>query len=314
MIYVFIGKDFNVLNRKVDDLVNSLDINNIIKYDFSECNIIDIINEVNYVDLFNEKKLIIVSDFSFKKLKDLDEEILINYINNMNDNIIIFKCNDELDERKKITKIIRNKCKVEECKKLDYKGLHEYITNMFKEKNIEITYNQIKTILDKCEYNPDYTISEVNKLIIYKIKDKIVNDKDIEDVISESSEKEMFRFIENIFKKDIGESLKSFKVLSSSIEEVVIIDYIEKQFRMFLTLKELIKVKSELEISNLLKVNPYVIKKMVPYINNYSVNEINELLYRLSDVDYNIKVLNYDKNKELEFFIISIKDINFTHK
>ena len=66
MIYVFLGKEINILKSKMDSLINELGINNIIKFDYGDINFIDIINEVNYVDLFNEKKLIIVSSFSFK--------------------------------------------------------------------------------------------------------------------------------------------------------------------------------------------------------------------------------------------------------
>ena len=103
MIYVFLGNEINLLKRRIDDLKRELNINNIIEYDFDDSNIIDILNEANYVDLFNEKKLIIVSNFSFKKVKDVYEKELLRYIDNMNDNVIILKCIDEsLDERKNI--------------------------------------------------------------------------------------------------------------------------------------------------------------------------------------------------------------------
>ena len=110
MIYVFLGKDFNIVKIQIDDLINKLKIENIIKYDFTESSISEIIDEVNYVDLFNEKKLIIVSNFSFKKINEKDEEKLSRYIDNMNENVIIFRCiDDSLDERRKLTKLIRSK-------------------------------------------------------------------------------------------------------------------------------------------------------------------------------------------------------------
>ena len=119
MIYVFLGKDFNIVKIQIDDLINKLKIENIIKYDFTESSISEIIDEVNYVDLFNEKKLIIVSNFSFKKINEKDEEKLSRYIDNMNENVIIFRCiDDSLDERRKLTKLIRSKCKVEIVEKL----------------------------------------------------------------------------------------------------------------------------------------------------------------------------------------------------
>ena len=308
MIYIFIGKDFNILNKRVDALISKLNINNIIRYDFDENNINIIIDEVNYVDLFNEKKLIIVTNFSFKKLKSEDEELFINYINHMNDNIIIFKCIDEsIDERKKLTKLLREKCKIEECKKLDYKGLHEYVTNMFNDNKIKITYNQVKKILDLCEYNVDYTISEVDKLLLYKNGENEVSDKDIDDVISRNTEKEIFSFTENIMNKNIAGSIESYHILDeSNIDSTIIVDSIAKQFRLLFQVKHLRNSMDELSLSRHLGVNPYVIKKLMPYINNYSDEEIMDILYKLSDIDYDLKVNGYDKNIIIESFLLKL--------
>ena len=66
MIYIFIGTEINIVKEKINETVKSLDIENIIKYDYSVSSITEIIDEVNYVDLFNERKLIIVNDISFK--------------------------------------------------------------------------------------------------------------------------------------------------------------------------------------------------------------------------------------------------------
>ncbi len=307
MIYVFLGEDFNILNKKVNELVNKLNIENIIKYDFNESSISEIINESNYVDLFNEKKLIIVSSFSFKKLKSNNEEELVKYINNMNDNIIIFKCtNESLDERKNLTKLLREKCKVIECAKLDYKSLHEYVTNMFKENNLNISYNQVKTILDKCEYNPDYTISEVEKLIIYKMGEKDIFDEDIENLINESIDKEIFRFTDFYLKKDVSSTLNSYKKLKVNTDEVILVDMLAKQIRLLLQLKQLKGKYNDTEISKKLGANPYTLKKLYPYLNDYSYEDLKKRLYKLSDIDYNIKVLGYDKSKELEYFLIEV--------
>ena len=67
MIYVFLGNEINIIKRKIDVLVDELKIDNIIKYDYDSVSMDDILNEINYVDLFNEKKLLIVSNFTFKK-------------------------------------------------------------------------------------------------------------------------------------------------------------------------------------------------------------------------------------------------------
>ncbi len=308
MIYVFLGKDFNIVKLKIDELVNSLNISNIIKYDFSESSINEILDEVNYVDLFNEKKLIMVSNFSFKKLKEKDEDKLLKYIDNMNENVIILRCIDEtLDERKKLTKSLRSKCKVELVEKLDYKNLHEYVSNILKDNNIKASFNQVKKILDLCDYNVDYTLNEVDKLLIYKLNETELTDEDIEDVISKNTEKEIFTFIDYVLKKDIGHALDSYNILvSGDSDEIALIDTLGKQFRLLYQVKILKGTMSEQDLVNTLKVNPYTLKKIYPFVNEYSEEEIINKLYKLSECDINIKVNGLDKKEVFESFLVTL--------
>ena len=308
MIYIFLGNEVNIVKERVNKVINELEIDNIIKYDFSESSITEIIDEVNYVDLFNERKLIIVNDISFKKLKDIDEKRLIDYINNQNDNVIIFKCCDEsLDERKSLTKLFREKCNLVVCEKLDYKTLGDYVTNMFNSEGKKITFNQVRKILDYCEYNTDITINEVNKLLLYKIGEDVIFDEDIETVISKNPEKEIFNLNEVVLKKDIGACLDSYKVLvSSNVDETLIIDSLAKQFRLLFQVKLLIGSMDEFNLSKTLKVKSFVIKKIMPYVRSYKEEEIINILYRLSEADSDIKVKGFDKSKVLESFFMSL--------
>ena len=308
MIYVFLGNEINLLKRRIDGLKRELNINNIIEYDFDDSNIIDILNEANYVDLFNEKKLIIVSNFSFKKVKDAYEKELLRYIDNMNDNVIILKCIDEsLDERKNITKKLREKCKVEEIKKMDYKELHEYITNMFVSNNKKITYNQVKEILNRCEYNDDLAINETEKLLLYKLGEDVITDDDIDKVVSKSSEKEIFTLSDAVMEKNLKQIFNSYNILiRSGIEPVVLIDNLARQFRTLYQVKILCKTMDEKEISRKLGLNPYVVKKAHENVNNYEEEELINNLYELSNLDIDIKVKGLDKYKVLENFFLKI--------
>ena len=308
MIYVFLGNEINLLKRRIDGLKCELNINNIIEYDFDDSNIIDILNEANYVDLFNEKKLIIVSNFSFKKVKDAYEKELLRYIDNMNDNVIILKCIDEsLDERKNITKKLREKCKVEEIKKMDYKELHEYITNMFVSNNKKITYNQVKEILNRCEYNDDLAINETEKLLLYKLGEDVITDDDIDKVVSKSSEKEIFTLSDAVMKKNLKQIFNSYNILiRSGIEPVVLIDNLARQFRTLYQVKILCKTMDEKEISRKLGLNPYVVKKAHENVNNYEEEELINNLYELSNLDIDIKVKGLDKYEVLENFFLKI--------
>lgn len=308
MIYVFLGNEINIIKKKIDSLIDELKIDNIIKYDYDSVSIDDILNEVNYVDLFNEKKLLIVSNFTFKKMKDKEEKALSNYINHMNDNVIILKCIDEkLDNKKELIKLVNDKCKVIELKKMDYKTLHEYVTKIFSDNNKRITYNQIKNILSLCENDTDSVLNEVNKLLLYKMDSDIITDDDIENVISKNSEKEMFKLNDAVMAHNIPNMLESTKTLvSSGVDEVVIIDYLSKQFRTLYQIKVMSKDTGIQTITSRLSLNPFVTKKMLDVVGKFSEEKLLNIIYKLSDADISIKVEGLDKSKVLENFYLSI--------
>lgn len=308
MIYVFLGNEINIIKRKIDSLIDELKINNIIKYDYDSVSVDDILNEINYVDLFNEKKLLIVSNFTFKKMKDKEEKALSNYINHMNDNVIILKCIDEkLDSKKNIIKLLNEKCKVIELVKMDYKTLHEYVTKIFSDNKKRITYNQIKNILSLCENDTDSVLNEVNKLLLYKLDSDTVTDEDIEKVISKNSEKEMFKLNDAVMNHNIPKMLESTKTLvSSGVDEVVIIDYLSKQFRTLYQIKVMSKDTGAQTITSRLSINPFVFKKMLDVVGKFSEEKLLNIIYKLSDADISIKVEGLDKSKVLENFYLSI--------
>ncbi len=308
MIYVFLGNEINIIKRKIDSLIDELKINNIIKYDYDSVSVDDILNEINYVDLFNEKKLLIISNFTFKKMKDKEEKALSNYINHMNDNVIILKCIDEkLDSKKNIIKLLNEKCKVIELVKMDYKTLHEYVTKIFSDNKKKITYNQIKNILSLCENDTDSVLNEVNKLLLYKLDSDTITDEDIENVISKNSEKEMFKLNDAVMNHNIPKMLESTKTLvSSGVDEVVIIDYLSKQFRTLYQIKVMSKDTGAQTITSRLSINPFVFKKMLDVVGKFSEEKLLNIIYKLSDADISIKVEGLDKSKVLENFYLSI--------
>lgn len=308
MIYVFLGNEINIIKKKIDSLIDELKIDNVIKYDYDSVSVDDILNEINYVDLFNEKKLLIVSNFTFKKMKDKEEKALSNYINHMNDNVIILKCIDEkLDNKKELIKLVNDKCKVIELKKMDYKTLHEYVTKIFSDNNKRITYNQIKNILSLCENDTDSVLNEVNKLLLYKMDSDTITDEDIENVISKNSEKEMFKLNDAVMAHNIPNMLESTKTLvSSGVDEVVIIDYLSKQFRTLYQIKVMSKDTGIQTITSRLSLNPFVTKKMLDVVGKFSEEKLLNIIYKLSDADISIKVEGLDKSKVLENFYLSI--------
>ena len=83
---------FNI-KKEVNDLIKKYNTTSIIKYDLVFNKISDVINDINTVNLFSDKKVIICS--SINNIDNID--ILVKYLDNQNDNILILTNEDKID-------------------------------------------------------------------------------------------------------------------------------------------------------------------------------------------------------------------------
>mgnify|MGYP003314311604 CR=1 FL=1 len=100
----------------------------------------------------------------------------------------------------------------------------------------------------------------------------------------------------------------------SNTDETVIVESIAKQVRLLFQIKELIINATPINISRMLGVKEYTISKLVAYTSKYTLEELTNILYKLSDVDVNFKVYGSDKSKELEMFFLSLWQVIYTYK
>lgn len=305
MLYVLCGEESFLINKKCDELIKESKVSNIIRYDMDEYSFSDILTEVYYVDLFNEKKLVIASNFSFKMLSSEEEEAIIRFLNDNNDNIIIIRCiNEKLDERKKIIKLLRDKKCIIEFKKLMYFDLEKYIYDYLINLGYKVSIDTIKKLVKKLEYNSDLVFSECEKLMMYKYDDKIISSDDIDEVVTKNFEKEIFAFSNAVMNKDLGNIFSTYNnLINMKIEIMMLIEYLSKQFRTLYQIKNL--TGNFNEIARELGVNEYVVKVLSNSLKLYNENEILNILCKLYDVDVSIKEFGYDAQKVFENFLLN---------
>lgn len=314
MIYLLYGEEYFLLKEKIEDIKSKTNVDNIISIDFDYSNIQNILNEVCYIDLFNSKKLLIVSNFTFKKLKEEDEKALIKYFENLNDNVIIFKCTDKsLDLRKSIVKKFNSVAEVSYLKKLDRFELFNQLKEMFKKEKYKISDELIKKIINDCGYNNysennNYIFDEVNKLMMYTLMEKEINSKDIDDVILKNTDNEIFNLINAVTRRDIEATFDEFKIIKElGIEPTIILTSIAKQFRTLLQIKILNSEMGNDSIAKKLGLNPYAVEIISKNINLYSIDNLVDILDKIFYADEKMKSENIDKYGILEQFFIDLE-------
>lgn len=299
MTYLILGKE-NLINKEIKDLIekNKIDNLSIAKYDLKEQKIEDAMDDINTTNLFNNKKVIII-----KNIKNIvNEKILIEYLNNQNDNLLLITSTEKLDERKKITKEIKEKSKVIDLNNYD-------LTAFAKEslKDYKISGLDINTLLDYCGYDYDTLKNEIEKLKMYKLNEKEITKEDIKKSVRKNFDSNIFDLINNLNKKDKAKVFEIFYgLLDQKEDEIKIFVILANNYRLLYQIKKLKEEKTDKEIISIYNMNPYRLKKLKEQSNFYTDKELLKIMKDLSELDIAIKSGKIDKKTGLELFLASV--------
>lgn len=305
MLYLLYGTKNYLIKEEIKKISKDFDELNISKFDSTSSEIQTVIDDCMTMSLFEDNKLVICenADF-FTAATSKDSEIIEQYINNPNQNTtLIFTVNNEkIDERKKITKIIKKNGTVKEFNE-NINPIQIIKENL---KDYEINNNLINLFIDRVGQNPLIIKQELEKLKIYK-EDKIITKEDILNVTTKTIDVDIFKLLDYIVQNNKNKALEIYhEMIKLNEEPIKIIIMLSNQFRIMYQSKELQKKGlSEKDIATTLKIHPYRVKLALQNSHKYSSDTLLQYISDLADIDINIKTGKTDKNLALELFILN---------
>lgn len=306
MVEVLYGTESFLINEYLEKIKGERQIENIIKYNLEETTLIDIIEDALYIDLFNNDKMIIVYNSYFLNDLSMDTTILEDYFNHKNEKTLLFFISDKekLDERKKIVKLFKKENKIKQFNKLEEKTLEEKIKEKLKSQNFEIDFLALKELINRCKNNYQDILNEINKLILYKDNEKNITIEDVKKVVSKPLEDNIFKLLGAITENNKKQIFDIYEdILNTGEDPIKILVMIANEFRLIYEVK-IMNNLNEQELSTIMKIHPYRIKKAREKTYSYTKEKLEIILNKLSDLDYNIKSGNVDKYAGLELFLI----------
>lgn len=312
MIYVLYGLEKFLIEAEVEKIIktNNIDQFSISKYSAKQTNLDDVFFDVDSMSLFGNKRVIIVDDAYFftgekasdDKALDKIEKFLTSFATN---NIVIFIINSEkMDERKKITKLVK---KVGQVKEFNSKTDANLMINSLLSE-YKISAANINLIKKRINNKLEVVNNEIEKLIIYKGSEKEIAEEDIYNVISEYPNIDFFDFIDDIINKKIPEALKTYQELLKLKEEPIkIIVTLANQFRLMYQAKKLFQSGYlERDIVSETGEHPYRVKLAISKAQKYRDEDLIDLLKKLGEINLNIKKGLVDSKTSLELFILDL--------
>lgn len=300
--YLLYSDDVSLLNNEVLKLKNSLNISDeSIYYDID--NISDIVVEASTVGMFNPYKFIVIDCSSYK---DVDISLLEDYFRSYNVNsYLIFIYKGIIDSRKKLFKLISDNGIV---MKLDISNdyLNDFVNDYLKKNNYRMEGTSISYFLSRCGNNIDNIKNELDKLMLYKLDEKIINNDDISLLIQESSDDSVFELVSAFLKNDGKKAMKLYyNFIDEGMDVSQIVAIIASQIRLLFQVKRLYNEgKSNDEIAKILEFRSvYRVKYLLNDAYLYSENDLVKYLSNLADIDKAIKTGTMDGKILLELFI-----------
>ncbi|HEM61477.1 MAG TPA: DNA polymerase III subunit delta [Chloroflexi bacterium] len=146
---------------------------------------------------------------------------------------------------------------------------------------------------------------EVGKLLTYVGQGRSISRDDVERLVSYVREASIFDLVDAVGTRNTKLALQLMeKLIDDGNHPLYILHMITRQIRILLQTRELKDKQTEPgDISALLGLHPYVVKKALAQTPNFAVTQLEELLHRLLDVDVAIKTGQMEPVLALELFL-----------
>lgn len=287
--YLIKSTSIRLQKEEISKIIKESD--NIINFNYEDTTISNIVEECNYLNLLEEKKIVIVNNYKLSK----DDKVLEEYLDNFNPNTILILVTNILDKKNPLC----NKLNVIEINELKYKDLDNKVLNYCKKNDIEIDYMALKMIIDYNLSNYDLILNEIDKIAIVTNK---ITTTTVNDYSSDIIKTDNFDLVEAIINKDnkkIGKLLPEF--ISSKSDVFGLIGLLASNYRIMITVKKI--DKSPETLAKMLDIHPYRVKLAKEKSFNYTIKELTDNLIKLSNLDYKLKTLNTDPYILLKVFL-----------
>lgn len=308
--YLIYGVDKYLIDKEIDKIIkkNKIDNNSIIKYSLNEDSIDNILEDANTFNLFSDTKLIIVNDANiFASSNDILTDKIINYLNNYNNKsyLVFTLLSDKIDNRKKITKVMSDKGNIINLNKKEVDT--NYIISYLKDNGYQINMSDARMILNKTGNNLFSINNELDKLMLFKLEDKVIDKNSIDLLINENIDSSLFALVDSITNKDKNKMLKLYHECLLESDPIMIINMLANKYILLYQVKRLISDGySDDKIAKELEVHPYPVKLARNMCYSYSVKEILDIILKLANLDKDIKLGNVNGEVGLEFLLLSI--------
>lgn len=318
-VYFMYGTELFLMEDLIQDILSvtlsdeERDMN-VSSYSLTDVPIETALEEAETVPFFGSKRVVILKDaalFTSQKL-DVEHDVkrLEQYILNPVPEtvLLIMAPYEKLDERKKITKLIKKESIVLEAKPLDEGEAKAWLSSLASELQVEVDEKAIDTLLGMTGLRLTQLASEMNKLALYVGEGGIIRSEDVTLLVAKTLDQNIFDLIDFAINQRTHQALSLYhELLKQKEEPLKLLALLTRQFRIMYQVKELgRRGYTPNQMAKPLKIHPYVAKLAGKKAASMSDQLLYSLIEKAADTEFAIKSGKVDKVLALELFLLTM--------
>lgn len=240
------------------------------------------------ISMFSEKKLIILHNiFNDKKfLDDFTAYVKKSKLKN-NQEVIAVVCQEG---KSSVASLKRQASMSEEFKTLKPAELAAWLRKRVREQQTAISAPAVNRLAAGADRDLWRLNNELNKLICYKTGG-VIGLVDVELLVKDKVSANIFALLDAMARKDSRTAVQLlYRHLAQGDDEFYLFTMLIYQMRNLLKLKDLIERKTAFgSLAKRTGLHPFVVKKTVPQLNNFSLEQLKNIYRRLLEIDVGLK-------------------------
>ena len=310
LIYIYKGKNTYLNQLEINKKVSTFDIDpfNINRYDLIENKSNDVLEELQTISLFSDRKIVIVKHIEeIENLSDKAFTMWEKYFKNPNpDVVLLIDLNTSYDISKRVSDLIYSYGYTIEVEDIEKDKYPEFVLKLLKEDGYDMDKNAILMLLERTNYEFNLLTQELTKLKIYKIDTKKINESDVLSLVPKNLEDNIFELTNAMIANQSARMIEIYEDLMRQNEDPLrILNFIANKLReLFHTRLLLNKGYGKAEIAQHFNYSSGRTYYLMKNASSMSVEQIEKQLKKLTQLDYEIKSGLKHKKLGLELFLL----------
>ena len=255
--------------------------------------------------MMSDRRVVRIRDFS--RLREAQEEILINYLGNPVPSTVVIFIADELDKRKKATKSLLDHCTV-----VDFSLLKDAEAKNW----VQTRLRELKTAADDKVINEIVRLVGTNVQTLYMEVDKLASGAGdthqitlelVEELIGRSRELANWELTDQLLAGNRKKALETLhRLLEDEVEPLMLLGLIGSNYRKLALSKHVLMQKGESQVFKYVFIQPFKQRSYIETLRRIDPAKLAQAIQLIANVDLAIKTSQATPRLQMEMLVCEL--------